>query len=165
MSKPIILSFDLTRDLWRRFYEAHYGCDKSLKWRTLWGGCCIVIGSMGFGGFYHSPVIASLLLLTGFFGVLSKQMLVIKSLRGAGGHPFFGRELVVAITPEEIAVRSGNEGYRQPWDNFIGYRVLDPGLLLYHDRSSFFFIPASSMSAGDAKQVVAIIAAAGLEKL
>jgi len=165
MPKPILLSYDLTRDLWRAFYEAHYGCDRSLKWRYIWGACCIVIGSMGFGGFYDNAVIAGLLLATGFFGVLSKQLLVLKSLAGVSRHPFYGKELVVSITEKEISVRSGDQGYTQPWENFVGYRLLDPGLALYHDPHTFFFIPASSLSAGDAKQLVGMVEAAGLEKL
>jgi len=165
MPETILISYDLTKELWRQFFEAHFGCDRSLKWRTLWGACCIVIGCLGFGGFYVSKIIATLLLATGFFGVLSKQVLVLKSLRGACRHPFFGKELTVAVSSDEISVRSGNEGYSQPWANFVGYRSLAPGLLLYHDRNSFFFIPAAALSAGHTKQVVAMVEAAGLQKL
>jgi len=157
MPDTIIINYKLTKDLWRQFFEAHYRCDRSLKLRYLWGVVCIVIGSLGFGGFYHSPVIATLLMVTGFFGVLSKSILVIKSLRRAGQHPFLGRELTVSISPEEISVRSGNSGYAQPWDNFIGYRRLEPGFLLYHDQHAFFFIPMASMTAGYAKRIVEIL--------
>ncbi|WP_148895492.1 YcxB family protein [Geothermobacter ehrlichii] len=164
MSRPVLLSYELTAELWRRFLEAHYACDRSLKWRYLWGVCCIVIGCLGFGGFYESGTLAALLLVTGFYGVLSKPLLVVRSLRRAGRHPFFGRELTVSAGPEELAVRSGNEGYSQPWDNFAGYRQLDPGLLLYHDHDAFFFIPAQAMSAGDRGRIREYLEAAGVPR-
>lgn len=165
MPEAIILNYQLTKELWRRFFEAHYGCDRSLKWRYLWGVTCIVSGALGFGGFYASPIIAGLLMATGFFGVLSKQILVLKSLRGACRHPFLGKELTVAFSPETILVRSGKEGYSQPWDNFVGYRRLEPGFLLYHDPHSFFFIPATAMTAGHAKRMEQILDAAKVPKL
>jgi hypothetical protein len=165
MPETLILNYRLTKDLWRHFFEAHYSCDRSLKLRQLWGVICIVIGSFGFGGFYESRVIAALLLATGFFGVLSKQILVIKSLRKACRHPFFGKELTVAVSSTEISVRSGIAGYSQPWNNFVGYRRLDPGFLLYHDHNAFFFIPSSAMTAGQAKRVEKILEVTGVTRL
>jgi len=164
MSVIITLNYSLNKDLWRVFFEAHYSCDHSLKLRYLWGIACITIGALGFGGFYASPVIAILLLATGFFAVLSKQILVLKSLRSVCHHPFFGKELTVAVTPEEISVRSGTAGYSQPWDNFVGYRRLDPGFLLYHDQNAFFFIPSSAMLPGQMKHTVQILEAAKVPK-
>lgn len=165
MPETIILNYQLTRDLWHRFLEAHYSSDPKLRMRYLWGVVCIVIGALGFGGFYDSPVIASLLLATGLFGVLSKHLLVAKSLRAACRHPFFGEELTVAVSPDELSVRSGTSGYSQPWDNFTGYRKLAPGFLLYHDRNAFFFIPDAVMSAGQARRLREILDAAGVPAL
>lgn len=164
MPETILLQFRLTRELWRSFFEAHYGCDRTLKQRYLWGVICIIIGCFGFGGLYASKTVAGLLLATGFFGVLSRPLLVIKSLRTAGRHPFFGQELTVKISPEEIAVRSGNSGYSQPWGNFVGYRRLAPGFLLYHDRNAFFFIPMAAMTAGDARRIEEILNAVAVPK-
>jgi hypothetical protein len=165
MPEIITLNFQLTKDLWRLFFEAHYSCDHSLKLRYLWGVACIVIGSFGFGGFYESRIIAVLLLATGFFGVLSKQILVVKSLRSACQHPFIGQELTVTASPEEISVRSGSAGYDQPWSNFVGYRRLDPGFLLYHDQNAFFFIPSSAMLPEHDKRLVKILEVAEVPKL
>lgn len=165
MPETIIIQYQLTRELWRRFFEAHYGCDRPLKLRYLWGATCIVIGSLGFGGFYDSKLIAGLLLATGFFGVLSKQLLVVKSLRQAGRHPFFDKELTVSCSPEEISVRSGTTGYTQPWSNFTAYRRLTPGFLLYHDHNSFFFIPEAVMTAGNARRLEQILQVAEVPKL
>lgn len=165
MPETIILNYQLTKDLWRQFFDAHYGCDRSLKLRYLWGAICIIIGSLGFGGYYESKPIAGLLLATGFFGVLSKHLLIYKSLRTACQHPFFGKELTVAVSPAEISVRSENSGYSQPWDNFVGYRKLDPGFLLYHDRNAFFFIPATAITAGNANRIVQILAAIAVPDL
>lgn len=158
MPVTIIHSYRLSKDLWRRFFEAHYSCDKELKMRYLWGALCILIGSLGFGGFYQSKIVAGLLLATGFFGVLSKHLLIYKSLRAACQHPFYGKELTVSISPEELSVRSENSGYSQPWDNFIGYRKLEPGFLLYHDRNAFFFIPTAELTAGDINRILRILA-------
>ncbi|SHJ45135.1 YcxB-like protein [Malonomonas rubra DSM 5091] len=157
MPVTIIHSYQLTKDLWRQFYEAHYSCDRGLKMRYLWGAVCIFIGSLGFGGYYESKLVAGLLLATGFFGVLSKHLLIYKSLRAASEHPFFGKELTVSVSPEELSVRSENSGYSQPWDNFIGYRRLNPGFLLYHDRNSFFFIPTAELTAGDINRILRIL--------
>lgn len=165
MPETLIVTYQLTKDLWRLFFEAHYSCDRALKFRYLWGVTCIVIGALGFGGFYASPLVAALLLATGFFGVLSKPILVIKSVRKACQHPFFGQELTVAVSPAEISVRSGNSGYSQPWDNFVGYRRLDPGFLLYHDHNAFFFIPAMAMTAGHAKRLGQILDGAEVPRL
>lgn len=86
----IQLHYSLSKDLWRRFFEVHYAADPALKIRYVWGVVCIVGGALGFGGFYHSPLIAGLLLATGFYAILSRQILVIKSLRGAVRQPSFG---------------------------------------------------------------------------
>ena len=165
MPETIILNYQLSKDLWRHFFAAHYSCDRALKLRYLWGVICIVIACIGFGGYYESRPIAALLLATGFFGVLSKHLLIYKSLRGACQHPFFGKELTVSISPAELSVRSENSGYSQPWDNFVGYRKLEPGFLLYFDQNSFFFIPTPIMTAGHAKRIVQILAAAEVPKV
>lgn len=164
MAESITIRYRLTRDLWQKFFEAHYACERSLRLRALWGVVCIVIACMGFGGYYSSPLVAGLLLATGLFAVLSKPLLVIKSLRGACRHPFFGEELTVTVESEEIAVRSGNSGYRQPWSNFSGYRRLKPGFLLYHDGNAFFFVPAEAMDATQGEALQAFIVAAGVPK-
>lgn len=165
MPETILLHYRLTKDLWRRFFEAHYRGDRTLRQRFGWGLICIVGGCLGFGGFYREPIIATLLLVTGLFGVLSKSLLVARSLRGAVRHPFFGQELSVAISSREISVRSGNSGYTQPWANFVGYRQLKPGFLLYHDHNAFFFIPATAMSADNARRIEEFLVAAGVPKL
>ena len=165
MPDTIILHYSLTRELWRQFFEAHYACDKSLKQRYLWGVVCIVIACLGFGGFYDNLLIAVLLLATGLFGVLSKPLLVIRSLRTASRHPFYGAELSVSISPEELSVRSESSGYSQPWENFAGYRKLAPGFPLYHDRHAFFFIPMSCMSAGHARRIHDILTEAKVADL
>jgi len=165
MPDTIIVSYILDRETWRKFYEAHYACDKGLKVRYVWGVICLLIGTAGFGGVYTSPLVATLLLATGLFAVLSKPLLVIKSLRTAVRHPFFGQELTVSISPGEIAVRSGNSGYHMPWSDFFGYRRLDPGFLLYHNPNAFFFIPETALTAGYAKRIETILDAAEVPKL
>ena len=165
MPETIILNYRLSKDLWQQFFSAHYSCDRGLKLRYLWGAICILIATLGFGGFYASKPIAALLLVTGFFGVLSKHLLIYKSLRTACQHPFFGKELTVAVSPAEISVRSETSGYSQPWDNFVGYRRLDPGFLFYHDQNAFFFIPTAVMTAGNAKRIEQILTAAKVRKL
>jgi hypothetical protein len=67
--------------------------------------------------------------------------------------------------PTEISVRSGNAGYSQPWNNFVGYRRLKPGFLLYHDRNTFFWVPLSAMTAGYAKRMEQILEATEVPKL
>jgi hypothetical protein len=146
MNEPLLLQYRLTKELWRRFFAAHFAAERTLKIRYFWGVVCIVIGALGFAGIYPSHLIAGLLMATGFYGVLSRQILVVKSLRQAIRHPFYGQELQVTLTPEEIRVRSGTAGYSQPWGNFIGYREARPGYMFYHDANRFFFIPREALT-------------------
>lgn len=145
-SHSVTLTYVLTEDLWRRFYQAHYAQDPSLKGRYLLGALCIIIGALGFGGFYDRPTVAVLLLLTGFYAVLSRQIFLIKSVAAARRHPFFGKPITVVITPQGLAVRSGDAGYLQSWKNFTRYRKVGAGYMLYLDRNAFFFIPSSACS-------------------
>jgi len=165
MPETVTITYILSKELWRQFFNAHYGCDRQLKQRYVWGVFCVLIGSAGFGGWYDAPLVATLLLGTGLFAVLSKSLLVGRSLRKASRHPFVGKELTVMITPGEIAVRSGNSGYSLPWHDFVGYRHLNAGFLLYHDRNAFFFIPESALTAGYARRIEAILDAAGVAQL
>lgn len=165
MPETILVHYQLTRELWRQFFDAHYGCDPSIKLRYFWGVVCILIAALGFGGYYDAPLVAALLMATGFYGVLSKHLLIYRSLQGARRHPFYGRTLDVAVAPDEISVRSGDSGYRQPWGNFVGYRRLAPGFLFYHDRNAFFFLPVAQLSAGHAKRIEQIVRAAEVPDL
>ncbi len=149
----VTVTYRLTEDLWRRFYEAHYAADPKLKTRYFWGALCIVIGALGFGGVYRSPVVAGLLLLTGFYAVLSRQIFLVKSVAAARKHPFFGQQITVTLSEEGVDVRSGKTGYAQPWQNFTGYRKVEPGYMLYLDKNAFFFIPASACSVTDANRI------------
>ena len=146
MTEPILLTYRLETDLWRKFFEAHYAADPQLSHRYAWGGVCIVLGSLGLAGMFESPLAAGLLLLTGFFGVLSKPLLVLKSLRAAAHHPYHGQQIAVSISSEALSVRGETTGYSQPWDNFIGYRRVQPGFAFYHNPYSFFFIPEEVLS-------------------
>jgi len=165
MPETMTIQYRLTRELWRSFFEAHYSGQRTLRQRYLWGVVCIIIGCLGFGGYYSSLLLAALLLATGFFAVLSKPLLIIKSLRSACRHPFFDKELTVTAGPKEIAVRSGTAGYSQPWNNFFGYRRLKPGLLLYHDRNAFFFIPGAAMTGEQEENLERLLIAADVKKL
>ena len=165
MPETIILNYQLTKELWRQFFDAHYGCDHSIRFHYLWGAICLLIGALGFGGFYESTGLALVLMLTGFYGVLAKHLLIYKSMRGACQHPFFGKELSVSVAAAEISVRSDNSGYSQPWDNFVAYRKLTPGFLLYHDKNAFFFIPGAVMSAGNMGRLVQILKTADVPEL
>jgi hypothetical protein len=104
---PLQIRYRLGKELWQRFYDVHYRANRALKIRYLWGVVCIVIGTLGFAGVYRMDIVAGLLMLTGFYAVLSRQLLVIRSLHGAARHPFYGQTLDVSISPAEISVRSG----------------------------------------------------------
>ncbi len=144
METPLILTFRLTEDLWRRFYDAHYAGDHSLKIRYAWGAACIIIGAFGLAGLFNR-LIAVLLLLTGFYAVLSRQIFVMKSVAAARKHPYFGKEISVRIDREGVAVRSEDAAYRLSWCEFTGYRKVAPGFMLYLGKN-FFFIPRAALS-------------------
>jgi hypothetical protein len=143
MNQSITLSYQLTEDLWRQFYEAHYAADPALKMRYLWGALCIVLGALGLGGLFDSRIVATLLLLTGFYGVLSRSLFVLKSIASARRHPYFGKVLTVQLAADGITVRSSDAIYQQEWNEFSSYRKVDAGFMFYFKSGSFFFIPAA----------------------
>jgi hypothetical protein len=147
----VTVSYHLTEDLWRQFYEAHYAADPSLKMRYFWGALCITIGA--FVLVFGSKIVAVLLFLTGFYSVLSRQIFLVKSVAAARKHPFFGKEITAVLTTEGLAVRSGKTGYLQAWENFKGYRNVEAGYMLYLDKNAFFFIPKSACSVEDEKRI------------
>lgn len=165
MPDPILLTYRLDTDLWRKFFEAHYAADRQLTRRYAWGGVCIIIGALGLAGMIESPLVAGLLLGTGFYGVLSKPLLVLKSMRAATRHPFHGQQIMVAIAEEALSVRSDTSGYSQPWGNFIGYRRVGPGFAFYHNPHSFFFIPAAVLSPQTEAAVLKVLLIAGVPDL
>lgn len=146
MSESIQLTYPLSRTLWRQFFTAHYRSDSGLKWCTILGALCIATSLIGFADLYLSQLVANLLFATGLFGLSAKQLLIFIAVNKASCHPFFNQQLTVTISEHEIAVRSGQKGYSQPWDNFNGYRHYNLGFALYHDRHAFFFIPTAAMS-------------------
>lgn len=149
MSEPIQLTYPLSQTLWRQFFTAHYQNDCGLKWCARLAVVCLLTSLMGLAGLYPSQLVANLLFATGLFGLLTKQLLISVAVHKASCHPFFNQRLTVTISEQEIAVRSGQKGYSQPWDNFNGYRHYDIGFALYHDRHAFFFIPASALTTQD----------------
>lgn len=165
MTKPVLLTYRLETELWRKFFEAHYAADPQLSMRYAWGGFCIVIGSFGLAGMIDSALISWLLLATGFFGVLSKPLLVLKSLRSAARHPYHGQQIAVSITAESLSVRSETTGYSQPWPNFTGYHRFGPGFAFYHNPHSFFFIPAEVLSEQTEAALLQILEQTGVVEL
>ena len=165
MTEPILLTYRLDLIHWRTFYEAHYAADPQLSLRYAWGGVCIVIGALGLAGMFDSLLVSGLLLATGFFGVLSKPLLVLKSMRTAARHPYHGQQIAVSIAIDVLSVRSETTGYNQPWANFIGYRFLKPGFAFYHNLHSFFFIPIEVLSAQTVTALMKILEQAGVAEM
>jgi len=164
-AQQLSISYSLSQQLWRAFFFAHYSCDQGLSQRRLLGAVCVIVAVLGFIGVYHSMLVATLLLATGLFGLLSKPLLVLISLHKARCHPFFNQQLTVTVSTEEILVRSGNSGYSQPWSNFNGYRQFDIGFAFYHDQHAFFFIPMSALSKEDTALLKQLIATAQLSQI
>lgn len=163
--QQLSFSYPLSQQLWRDFFYAHYSCDQGLTLRRLLGALCVIVAVLGFIGAYHSTLVATLLLVTGLFGLFSKQLLVQISLHKARCHPFFNQSLTVTVSTEEILVRSGDVGYSQPWPNFSGYRQFEIGFAFYHDQHAFFFIPVTAINDLQHKQLFALIDSSGLQKL
>lgn len=165
MKDPLALRYRLTEELWRQFYAAHYDGDHALKVRYAWGAACIAIGAFGLGGLFESRVVALALLLTGFYGVLSKQIFLIRSVNSARKNPRFRKEISVVVTEEGIDVETGGQGYRHAWSDFTGYRKAEVGYMLYLGPASFFFIPNSAIPPGGERRIERCIATARLERI
>lgn len=158
----IQLNYVLGRELWREFYAAHYAAERSLKARFAWGVFCLVLGAMGVAGWYEPRLVGWLLLATGLFGVLSKQLLLYRSMRAVANHPFLGEEVVVTLSTDGVEVRGETARYGQPWDQFARVRRLQPGLALYFKTGAFFFIPRNVLGGETERRVCSIVEAAGV---
>jgi hypothetical protein len=164
MPHSITLTYRLSEELWRQFYQAHYDADPSLRMRYLWGALCILLGAIGLGGLFDNRIVAILLLLTGFYGVLSRPLLVLKSVAAARRHPYFGKGLTVQLAAEGITVRSSDAIYQQGWSEFSSYRKVEAGFMFYFKNGSFFFIPAAAGSPAIDSRIERMVAEAGLPR-
>lgn len=160
MSDVVLVHFQLTPDLWRAFYSAHYAADRNLRSRFCLGLFSLILGCMVVAGWFGNLLVGWLLLATGLFGVLSRPVLLAKSLRAAARHPFIGQELRVTISREEILVEGTSACYSQPWSSFVQVKRYSPGLAFYMNDNAFFFIPDTALTALDLNKLVRFAEAA-----
>ena len=143
---PIQGQYPFDQSVWLEFARAHYASQPGVRWRAVLSVLCVVAGCAGVAGYYPNKISAMLLLLTGFIGLSATNLLALRRVGQARRHPFFGKMVTVIVDEKDVTLRCGNQGMVQPWQNFMGYRQVKAGLLLYYGPDSFIMIPQSALS-------------------
>jgi len=164
MTGTIMLSFRLTENHWRQFYEIHYAADHRLKLWSIFGGAFILIGAMGIGGLFNR-YIALFVLINGFYGVLARHIFLFRSIAAARKHSLFEKNVTAEFSSAGITVTSDGLASQRPWASFTGYRTAAPGIMFYMAPQAFFFVPAAAYSAEEAEVMVGLANGAGLRNL
>lgn len=165
MSDFLKLHYTLSEEIWRKFFEAHYARDHSLRLRYWFGALMILVGAMGLGGWYANKILSVGLLLFGLYCVLSKHIFALKSLISIRKSPHYQKEVTLRISREGMLVEGDDFRYRNAWNDFVGYRKVKPGFMFYIDKNAFFFIPRSAFSESEERDIQTMIQAAGLKRL
>lgn len=137
-----------TPELWQQFYAAHYAADPRLKVRFWFGLACLVIGAFTLSAPAAARIPAVLLLLFGLYGVLSRQLLLLRSLRKIASSPQALRAVTYCCDANGLTARGEAGSVAKRWSDFSGYRLAAPGLLLYRPDGSFLFLPRQGCAPG-----------------
>nr|WP_320114703.1 YcxB family protein [uncultured Desulfuromonas sp.] len=155
---PIQCQYPFDQALWLEFARAHYARQPGVRWRMALSVLCLMAGCAGVAGYYPNKVSAMLLLLTGFIGLSATNLLALRRVGQARRHPFFGKMVTLIFDDDEVTLRCGHQGMVQPWENFLRYRQVKAGMLLYYGADSFIMIPQSVLSDSAWETVVAVLA-------
>lgn len=162
MADGLYLNYLLSEETWRSFYEVHYRRDSSLKIRFAYGVVLVALGACGLGGLIENQLLAGALLVTGLFCVLSRQILVLKSVAQSRRHPSFNQRIGVVVNELGIVVEGRDFSYPHAWSDFSECVKTRPGYLFYLDKQSFFFIPQASLTSDDNRRLRQLIEQSGL---
>ncbi|MDO3376884.1 YcxB family protein [Geoalkalibacter halelectricus] len=142
----IVLEFDLTEVLWRRFFQAHYAHQTFFRLRFVYGALLVVIGAFMLGAAAANNWVGTAFLISGLYCVLSRQLFILKSMASAHKGPLFEGRVQARLTRAGLTVTAGGQHSERAWKDFHGYRSVEPGLMLYTDQNAFFFIPREALT-------------------
>ncbi len=165
MKDTILIEYTLNEENWRQFFTAHYQRQTSLRLRYVYGLVLLVSGAYLAGGPPDSPWLGAAFVATGLYAVLSKQLLVLKSMAAVRRGPMFGARMAVSFNPQGLKARSGKQTSERPWNAFRGYCLVKPGVMLYLDQTNFFFIPREALTEATAAILQRFLEQAGLKRL
>lgn len=165
MKDTIQLEYTLNEELWRQFFAAHYQRQGFFRLRYLYGLVLLLAGAYLIGGPPNNPWVGGGFLATGLYCILSKQLMILKSLSAARKGPLFTARLAVSIGPQGLVVQAGKHRSERPWNGVRGYCVVAPGIMLYLDKNAFFFIPQQALTASTAGLLQRCFEQCGLQRL
>ncbi len=157
MSPSITIKYDLSEKDWRTFYNIYYKSDKRFKLRFIYGTGSWIVGAAGLFGLFNNNLLAFGMIAFGLYCVFARQFLVNKAFKKVKAKPHFPGTINYTIDQDKIAGIEQGVDFEFRWEEFHGYREVDPGLMLYLKKASFFFIPKEAITAEEKKDIVGIL--------
>lgn len=146
-----------TEQTWRAFYEAHFAASPRLKIPFYLGAAMVLGGSIGIGGSYPHKALCAAVLLAGLCCVLSRPLLVARSMRAVRAGAKVMGVVDIRVGEEGIGIEGPGLSVRQGWDEICGSRRVKAGLMFYADDNNFFFIPVEALAEGDEDRVLYLL--------
>lgn len=153
----VTITIEPTLEMWQAFYSAHYAADHQLKIRFWYGFACLALGAFGLGGLFAAKLPALFLLAFGLYCVLSRQILLLRSLRKIRANPQALRPVTYRCDANGLEASGAAGTTTKLWSDFSGYRLAPPGLLLYRPDGSFLFLPRSGCDEEQWREVVRLL--------
>ncbi|KIH76494.1 hypothetical protein SAMN05660860_01598 [Geoalkalibacter ferrihydriticus] len=160
----IVLEYNLTEEMWRRFFYAHYQHQAFFRMRFIYGAILSAIGAFMVGVPAANNWIGAAFLASGLYCVLSKHLFLLKSMASARKGPLFEGRIQVRLTNDAMSVRAGTQHSERGWKDFHGYRIVEPGFMLYTDRNAFFFVPQEALTDATASILQRFLDHSGIKK-
>ncbi len=165
MKNEIVLEYNLSEEMWRRFFDSHYQHQPFFRRRYIYGAVLVAIGALMIGAGATHPLVGAAFLLSGLYCVLSKHLFVVKSMPSARKGPLFEGRVTVRLTKEGMSVTAGAMHSARAWKDFRGYRLVPAGIMFYTDQNAFFFIPQEALTDATADILQRFLAYSELKRL
>lgn len=156
-NQDITIKYDLSATDWRIFYNIYYKADKRFKLRFVYGTGSWIVGVAGLLGLFENSLIAFGMIAFGLYCVFARQFLVNSALKKIKAKPQFPGSIDYTIEQDKIRGVEQGSDFEFNWETFYGYRNVEPGLLLYLKKASFFFIPKEAISADQKEAIIEIL--------
>ena len=153
-NQNISIKYDLSETDWRVFYNIYYKTDKRFKLRFIYGTGSWIIGVAGLLGLFNNSLIAFGMIAFGLYCVFARQFLVNSAIKKIKAKPEFPSSINYTIEQDKICGVDQGVDFRFNWETFYGYRNVEPGILLYLKKASFFFIPKEAVSVEQKEAIV-----------
>lgn len=134
--------------MWHR-YRAWLLLRTFLSAAVLLAGAILVISE-------GAAPLAVLMLMVGTFALLRPLIWKIMHARNLRRLPGYGQEVLYTFTPEGVAIRGEDRDATVKWSGFYETVATKHGLLLYHGKKSYTWVPAEAFQCpGDMEKAAA----------